>query len=381
MTPRDEHREDLTDEQIADLGTLLQAERPRPSEAFATRLDARVAARFAAPASAPQARRTWIDALRRPFLLPAAATVAVALVALVVVLGGGTEHGGTTLVAPSQSAPDTAAEAPAVQDQATDQRAAAGAAPEIAPSGADAGAGADAGTTAADGRKVERSASLELATAGDRVDDVAQDVLGVVARFDGIVDQSSISSGTTAGEAHFALRVPTARLQPALAALSRIDDAKVLARTDDAVDVNQAYVSVRRRLANARAERTGVLRALRAADSEDETLRLRARLDALERTIALTERSQRALERRVDYATVAVSVRADTSTGDGAGTAGPFTIGRAAHDALRVLEVAAGVVVIAAAALVPLLALLACAWPLARALTRRRREHALDAAV
>jgi len=45
-----------------------------------------------------------------------------------------------------------------------------------------------------------------------------------------------------------------------------------------------------------------------------------------------------------------------------------------------VLEVAAAVVVIAAAALVPLLALAALAWPLTRALARRRREQALDAA-
>lgn len=367
MTPRDEHREDPTPNEIAELGALLVAERPRPREDFAARLDARVAARFA-PAPRPArraARRSW-----RLTLLPAATAVAVALAALVVVLqDGGTapDRGDAALVAP-QAAP-----APA------------GGALSESAAGADADAperaAADSGADAARGRKVERSASLELSTDPERVDDVAQGVLGVVARFDGIVDQSSVASGATGGEARFALRIPAGELQPALAALSRLPDARVLARTDDAVDVNQAYVSVRRRLADARAERAGVLRALRGADDEQQTLRLRARLDALERTIAAAERSQRALDRRVDYATVAVSVRGDD---DGAGTGatgGPFTLDRAVHDALRVLEVAAGVVVIATAALLPLLALAALAWPLGRALTRRRRQQALDAAV
>ncbi len=350
-----------------ELTALLEAERPRPREAFAERLDARVADRFAAaprPARPARARRLW-----RFTLLPAAATVAVALVALVVVLGDGSSTDGTSLTAPAQSAPDAAPapETAAPEAGALEDRAAA----ESAPASGDA---------AARGRKVERSASLELSTDPARVDDVAQGVLGVVARFDGIVDESSVSSSADAGEARFALRIPAGELQPALAALSRLPDARVLARTDDAVDVNQIYVSVDRRLANARAERAGVLRALRVADTEDETLRLRARLDALERTIATAERDRRALDRRVDHATVAVTVRgmSEDATGtDGGEPDDGLTLGSAFDDAGRVLEVAAAVVVIAAAALVPLLALAALAWPLGHALARRRREHAL----
>jgi hypothetical protein len=325
--------------------------------------------------------RHWPALLRRrPFLPAAAATLAVGLVALVVALsaGGGTRladggsatssgelaRGGSGDAAPGkalseQAAPDTAAALP-------ERDALAPAAP-----------GADAPSA---GRKVERAASIELGADADRVDDVAQGVLGVVAHFDAIVDQSSVQSGTTGGEARFELRIPAARLQPALAALSRLPDAHVLSRTDDAVDVNQAYVSVRRRLANARAERAGVVRALSNADDEHETLRLRARLDALERTIATAERAQRSLDRRVDYARVAVAIRGDADGGSVGVGDGSFTLGAAAHDALRVLEVAAGVVVIAAAALVPLALLAALAWPLARAASRRRREHALDAA-
>jgi len=362
MTPPENRWDEPTPEEIAELGTLLVAERPRPSQTFTAELDARVASRFERPTPAASRPSRWQGLLHRPFLPAAATALAVGLVALVVALSSGGDpqtlpSGGSALsgdAATSTAAPEAA---PAPQAQA------------VAPA---------AGDTAA--RKVERSASIELATDADRVDDVAQGVLGVVARYDGIVDQSSVQSSATGGTAQFELRIPAARLQPALAALSRLPDAHVLARTDDSVDVNQAYVSVRRRLANARAERAGVVRALSNADSEDETLRLRARLDALERTVADAERAQRALDRRVDYSRVSVAVHGGADGGTIPADEGSFTLGDAAHEALRVLEVAAGVVVIAAAALLPAALLAALAWPLARTARRRRREHTLDTA-
>lgn len=382
------HDDELTPAQVEELGTLLLAERPRPSAAFAADLDARVEARFAGPrrdAAPPRSApaRRWSSLLRRPLLPTAAATLAVGLIALVVALGtgdgtqpagdvgrgaGGAAAGKQALT--EQAAPDVDAAAP--ERAASDEAAAA---PQR-----DALGQAPAPAAPAAGRKVERSASLELGAAPERVDDVAQGVLGVVARNDGIVDRSSVQTSATGGEAQLELRIPAARLQPALAALSKLPDAHVLARTDDAQDVNQAYVSVRRRLANAQAERAGVVRALRNADTEAETLRLRARLDALERTIADAERVQRALDRRVDYSRVSVAIHGDATTGASVPDDGAFTLGDAAHDALRVLEVAAGVVVIAAAALVPVALLAALGWPLARTARRRRREHALDAA-
>ena len=56
-----------------------------------------------------------------------------------------------------------------------------------------------------------------------------------------------------------------------------------------------------------------------------------------------------------------------------------WTPGDAAHDALRVLEVAAGVALIALAIVVPLALLALPALVGARWTRRRRREHALDA--
>jgi hypothetical protein len=353
-----------------ELSTLLVAERPRPREPFAAELDARVAARFPPRSRAGSTRaRRWSALLSRP-LFPAAATaLAVGLVALVVALsaGEGSRVGGGSMASPS-TVGDMAGGAggePAPGEELISRR---DALSQVAPDAAGLGAA----------RKVERSASVELGTDPDRVDDVAQGVLGVVARFDAIVDGSSVHSSADGGEARFELRVPADRLLPALAALSRLPDAHVLSRTDDTRDVNQAYVSIRRRLANARAERAGVVRALANADTEDETLRLRARLDALERTIGNAERAQRGLDRRVDYSRVSVGVHGGAGGGGIPTDDGSFGIGDAARDALRVLEVATGVVVIAAAALVPVGLLAALAWPVSRGVRRRRREHALD---
>jgi hypothetical protein len=385
MTPPEDRWDDPTPEEIAELGALLVAERPRPSPVFAAELDARVAARFAtlrrgragsSARAAPRPRR-WPALLHRPFLPAAATALAVGLVALVVALSSGGDTQRLPTATPALPSDAATGKSGTVQARATPERAAADEAASAPQAPAPAAAGRDAT------RKVERTASIELGTDADRVDDVAQSVLGVVARYDAIVDQSSVQSGAAGGQAQFELRIPAARLQPALAALSRLPDAHVLARTDDTVDVNQAYVSVRRRLANARAERAGVVRALANADTEGETLRLRTRLDALEHTIATAERAQRALDRRVDYSRVSVAVRggADGSAIPGAATDdGSFTLGAAAHDALRVLEVAAGVIVIAAAALIPAALLAALAWPLVRGARRRSRERALNAA-
>jgi len=383
-----------------ELSTLLAAERPRPRAAFAAELDARAAARFPSrprpsAVAAPVRQRRWSVLRRRP-LLPAAATaLAVGLVALVVALGGGGHDASPPgpASAPSATAGGAAVErSPRLGAATTDRRpapvtgaftdeSARAARPQVlAPLGSQAGTlAAPSAPSFASARKVERAASVELGTDPARVDDVAQEVLGVVARFDAIVDQSSVQTATDGGEARFELRVPADRMQPALAALSRLSGARVLSRSDDTRDVNQAYVSIRRRLANARAERAGVVRALANADTEDETLRLRARLDTLERAIAGGERAQRGLDRRIAYSRVSVAIHGGAAGGIVPTGDGSFGIGAAAHDALRVLEVATGVVVVAAAALVPVALLALLAWPLARGVRRRRREQALDA--
>ena len=66
--------------------------------------------------------------------------------------------------------------------------------------------------------------------------------------------------------------------------------------------------------------------------------------------------------------------------GGGEDEGGAWTPGDAFDDALRVLEVAAGVLVVAAAVLLPLALIWLLAWLARRGVSRRRRERALDMA-
>ena len=88
-----------------------------------------------------------------------------------------------------------------------------------------------------------------------------------------------------------------------------------------------------------------------------------------------------ALRRRADLSTVSVTVRGGaTQSEEGAGGGGAWSPGDAARDAVRVLEVMAGVLLIALAIVVPigLLSLMGAFG--VRATRRRRRESALGPA-
>jgi uncharacterized protein DUF4349 len=342
-----------TDDELA---TLLAGERPAPTPAFAAALDAWVADGCAGPRpGAPPATTGRRRRRRWAWGGPALATALAGVVAVVVAVnvGGGTAPTPTIRKAPSPSGAVT-----------TERTAPSAATP----------AAAQALSRPFTPRKVVQASAIELGAPADRIDDVAQEVLRVVSAYDGIVDRSIVTSGD-GGSAHFELRLPSERLQPALGALSRVSHAHVISRTDDVQDVNQPYVTLRRRVADADAERAGVLRALAAAATVQQSTALRQRLATLDRTLASLEARQRSLNRAIAYSRVTLDVEAQqTPVHHGA-----FTPGRGLHDAGRLLAITVGVLVIAAAALVPLAIVLACAWPLARALRRRRREQALDA--
>ena len=89
-----------------------------------------------------------------------------------------------------------------------------------------------------------------------------------------------------------------------------------------------------------------------------------------------------ALRRRADLSSVSLVVRgtaAEPGGGSGSGGGG-WSPGDAAHDALRVLEVIAGVALIALAIAAPLGLLAALVAIGVRVTRRRRREGALDPA-
>ena len=158
-----------------------------------------------------------------------------------------------------------------------------------------------------------------------------------------------------------------------LADLSRL--AHVTSRTASSQDITRAYVSATDRLDDARAERRSLLKALERADTDIEAGAIRRQIQLVRDRIAIAERDVAALERRADRARVLVTVRSTGRRTEG----GVWTPGDALDDAGRILEVAAGVVVVTAAALLPVAILAALTVLTARGVRRRRREAALEA--
>lgn len=224
-------------------------------------------------------------------------------------------------------------------------------------------------------RAVERTTSLSLATGAENLQDVANGVVRETKQAGGVVDASTVSRTEDGGTASFSLRIPSARLPAAVAALSELGD--VVGLDEATQDITGTVSSAAERLSEARAERRGILRSLQRADSDTELRALRQRLREVRSRISRAQGDLTAARRRAEVASVQVEVRAS-----GAGRAddegGVWSPRDAAGDAWRVLQVTAGVLLVAAAALVPAgLVGLAVVTGL-RGARRRRREHALD---
>ena len=202
---------------------------------------------------------------------------------------------------------------------------------------------------------------------------MADGAIRVTDRHGGFVLTSSVSvgRGSEAG-ATLDLRIPSARLQPALADLSEL--AHVRARTQEARDITAAFTSPRRRLSDALAERRGLLRQLARAVTPNETAAVRARLRAVNRRIDRAQAELRRLRDRVSFAAVSVAIEPGAGSGDGGG----WTLGDAVDDALGVLRALLGAALVALAVLVPAGLLGGAGWLAYRGWVRRRRESALE---
>ena len=328
----------------SELVTDVRAERPVMTPAFEARLDARVDAARKAPA-----RRSWLA------YSPAAGAVAAIVVAIVLVNSGGDS---TTTSSPSGVA---AKSAPA--DSSTEL---------AAPFQRQSSAGATAPRPVA-GRKIERPTPRALSTTRSDGQQVADGVIAATQRFGGIVDSSQISTSDAEASAVFSLRIPTRRLDDAVAALSKL--AHVASLSQGSTDITGSFVSAIDRLRDARAERAALLKALARATTTQEVDALKARLRDNRSQISALKGELNALRRRANLSRVEVTVAGNGHKGSGGGT---WTPGDAAHDALRVLEVAAGVVLIGLAAGIPLALVGGAAALAARSTRRRRRDSALD---
>ncbi len=398
--------------ELAELALLLRQEAPRPDQPFAGALDARVARRFAAPPG----RRPATRGRRLRWLAPGAAVVAALAVAIVIVAGAGSggpsplragaaaprsatsasSHGAITTAGPSgpsSAATSSAATSPSASSTATTPLAPAAKSPSppvsgnaagIAQSSATFGAASSAPSTAAPApvdtghRDIVQSAQIQLQASPKRIDAVAQLVFDVVGSQDGVVESSSVTAtGTAAGSATFQLSVPSANLQATMTALSELDGARVLSRTDATTDITGETGGAGMKLAQARALRQSLLKQLAAATTTAQLDSLKLQLDGADASVSSDLATLRKLQHQVADSQIQVSIQAGALIlAPAAG--GGFTIGRAAHDAGRVLVVVAGVALIALAVLLPAgLVIALLAW-LGLALRRHRRQQALD---
>jgi Domain of unknown function (DUF4349) len=377
---------DLTE--LGELALALREERQRPEESFGAELDAKVERGFRDPGPRRASEPPWWTAL---LSVPAFGMAAAVLLVVVIVVAGPTggddedsgggsagvamsdsnDGGGGSAASATEESAGTAAQEPApAADSAAE--------PGLLRSG---GGVPPAPAPRADGRErrsVERSAALTLAARPRDIDAVGARVQEVTRQQGGFVVTSSVNSSTNGGGGQFELRVPTRNLDSAVAALSRL--ASVRERSQRAEDITAQRISARSRLKDARTERQSLLRQLGDAVTVTETESIRRRLDIVSREIEAARRDVRRVNNRAAFSTVAVTLVADRSAGGpGSDADDEWTPGDAAKDALRLLEVAAGVALIVLAIALPLALLAALAAFAARWSRRRRREHALDA--
>ena len=311
-------------------------------------------------------------ASHRRSAVAAAATAAVALVAaLLIAVPQGS--GPAIESAPVERAPAVATGASGHSPNATSR----GSSTSATSSGAQqasplVGASSAAGAASAPGRVQQLAASVTLGSTPANLQAISDQVAQLAVRDGGYVQSSNVQvQQQGASEATLALRLPSARLGAALAAIGRL--APIRAENQSLQDITDAYDAARQRLSDAEAERRALLRALAAATTEGQIDGLRERLSASRAAIARAHSSVNAVSQRASTAEVEVSILGDAR----AGSEG-LTLHRGLHDAGRVLVVALIVILIAASILVPL-ALVLVALAGARSAWRRyRRERVLD---
>lgn len=377
---------------LATLSLELRELRAEPSEQFARSLDARAARGFArrprqgrSAGRAPDGRRTAQRSKGRRGAAALAGLLAAAAVTLAVVLSS--SSGGPRAV--SQAGPavvanrnnDLETKAPEAKGPAAkaDHMGPASGPGESAARSSLGRAAAQPSAPSASGvgpgpRQIEHSASLEVGVAPGSIQSAAQRVFALVSAFGGYVQQSNVSSGGDGGSATFDVRVPSARLPAATAALAHLGH--VRSQNEATNDVTSQHDSLARSLGEAQAEHASLVKALAAASEASQRESLKARLRSVDARISELQRSLRGLDARVSYTRLALSLSAEAGAG---ASAGELTPGSAADDAARILDVALAVLVIGAAALLPLAAIALAAWLVIAFGRRRIREQALDA--
>lgn len=345
--------------------TELRAAAPRPNTAFTNKLDRSVEAGFpdqkvrrfglqsAAP-TPPKGGRPWLA------IGSACATALVAVVGVSAVLSE-EQSASPSVALPAQEtsadpfpmASDDSGQTAIVQAQTQDSA-------ENQFLSKSLSAPNDSANSSPD-RKQTRNGDLELVTKPEDLENSADDVIATVDRYRGFVQQSSVTGGDAGrAQANFDLRLPAAQFGPALRELSSI--AHVRARNQQVQDVTSSYDRRKTSLVEARAQRAGLLKALAAASTEQEIESIRLRLKTVNRRIERADKSLARLNQRINFVQLAVTITGEHDAN------GSWSLGDASSDALKVLTVMLGGLMIGAVVVAPFAII-----GLVAVLVRRRR--------
>jgi Domain of unknown function (DUF4349) len=380
--------------ELQELALALRADAAEPRVEFAAALEERVAAGFPAKPGSARARadgaRAWLRELRRDMppprrMLPAAAAFATVVVIGIAVAsldpqlshdsddsggdgggsvaqdsGGGSDGGGGGAEAAPSAGDALLAEPDRAQSGALrSKRVAPRARPGFAP-----------GTPR---RRVERTISMTLEAPDAEIPGLGQEITRVTARHGGFVLSSSLDTNDDGASGYYELRIPAARLRPALADLAGL--ATVSSQSQSGRDVTRRHVTTQDRLQAALAERRSLLRRLELAATDEEAEAIRRRLDIVAAEINGLRGLLQNLRLRTNYAVVTVDLSGTGDDSSGAGAGGAFD--DAVDDAGDLVVGLAGVLIRIAAIAGPLALLGALGWAAARVLRRRRRESVL----
>ena len=350
--------------ELQELALALRAESPRPSPDLVARMDERMAAGF------PRKQRIRLPGLPRLAALGGAAAAAVAVIVAVSLGTHGNDNspGGSTVSASSAVEKSSAGGATAAGPSAAADSA--GSTAQSAPAAKALAAPAPAGPRASGPRHVERSASITLAAARNKLESVANEIVAVVDRHHGYVLHPSVTSGSrrrrlvrparAGGLAAGHARRPLGPRRRALAQPERERRDQLLQRHERSPGHPASTAPEPAQAARGRHHRlTGGRAAQPAAPGLGQIRSLSAQFDALRQRTSLAS---------VEVSLVPKRARAAVTTGG---------IGGDLHDAFHSLVVSFGIALRVLGIAIPLALVGGLAWLAAAMLRRRRREAAL----
>jgi hypothetical protein len=378
---------------LDELEQELRAQRPEPEIDFARRLDEWAEAGFPrdrglGPGKATRAgalRRLWDRVASTPprrLLIPAGAVATAAVIVGVAIDNGGVGGSDSAGVSGERTLQDQPAQATQeAAPSAADSAGAGAAAPPassseslkpVVPETLNDGSGGGGIARGAEDRIVDATARITLGADADAVQDVANGVVDVTDRYDGVVSNSEVTTDQGGARASFQLEIPYKHLDAALADLSQLGD--VISRTQSGKDITAHAVRAQKDLARTLDQLRRARIELIQADTQEQRLVIKQRIASLKASANAQQAAFNGVKRQGRFATVGVDVISNGPTGDDGG----WSLGDALDDAGHVLEVIGGVALIALAILLPLSLIAAlAAFAISRG-RRHAREKALD---